>query len=394
MCCGNRAQARSSLQQQNFKSLISELTAEAVLHSKNVPGLDDGERRLVFEGRGAHRDVYRVGSSLILKQFKPQTELTEHSVEYERSALNSTARLPQTPSLYYRGSVHIYANNADVTSSDSVTLTVEGLLMSYAGPSYDKLLHEWRARPFNLAVANFFVSAMIDLISMMFDGQTFDISYTDTHTANISTLSDPAKHVPGQNVPSVICDAEGVSGRKWPRSVFNDVCQEMFMDFEIHFASARHESWRFLGERMSVYTRDFFKQNANDPFDAVRSRFLDRLRLMWRSACNMYAKIAGPFSQHYAEATASAAVSSSASARSQRVESGIRMAPWNKHFAAATISLQPLPEPVVGVLLCGHTVDAIDSACEVCKKYLAQKGPVEYPVIARGVAQTQERSFH
>ena len=389
VCCGFRAQARSSLQQQCFQSLIEELTEEAVLHSKSVPGLEDGAHSLVFEGRGRHRDVYRVGETLVLKLIKPEIESKELSMKQESDVLKNTARLPQTPSLHYRGSVHIYANKVDSKPSDSVTLTVEGLLMSYEGPSYDKLLHEWCARPFNLVAANFFVSAIIDLISMFFDGQDFGIGYSDMHTANICTLSDPAKHVSGQNVPSVICDAEGVSGRKWCRSVFDSVCQEMISDFELHFANARHESWRFLGDRMSVYTRDFFKQNTNEPLDAVRSRFLERLRLMWRNSCNTYAQIIGASSQRYAEASASVAVSSSATAQCPRVQSAIRMAPWNKHFAAATISLPPLPVPMVGMLLCGHTADAIDYACEVCKKYLVQKGSVEDPAIAGGVAQTK-----
>ena len=193
MCCGYRAQARSSLRQRKSISLIRQLTEEAVLRSTSVPGLSDGERRLVCEGRGARRDVYRVGESLILKLIRPQTELTFRSVENEAIALIQTAHLPQTPTLHYRGLVDVY-------SSDSVTLTVECSLMSYAGPSYDKLLHEWRARPFNLVVANFFVSAIVDLITMMFDGQTFDIGYSDTHAANICTLSDPAKHVLGNSV--------------------------------------------------------------------------------------------------------------------------------------------------------------------------------------------------
>ena len=140
VCCGFRAQARSSLQQQCFQSLIEELTEEAVLHSKSVPGLEDGEHRLVFEGRGRHRDVYRVGETLVLKLIKPEIESKQGSMEQESDVLKNTSRLPQTPSLHHRGSVHIYANNVGFKPSDSVTLTVEGLLMSYAGPSYDKLL--------------------------------------------------------------------------------------------------------------------------------------------------------------------------------------------------------------------------------------------------------------
>ena len=61
---------------------------------------------------------------------------------------------------------------------------------------------------------------------------------------------------------------------------------------------------------MSRYNADFFKQRGNDPLDAVRSRFLDRVGSMWRDVCNTYAKIAGASLQHYAGATASAAVSS------------------------------------------------------------------------------------
>ena len=91
MCYGSRAQASSSLQQQKFFSLISQLTEEAVLHSKDVPGLEDGERRVVFEGRGAHRDVYRVGSSMVLKLIRPETEEREHSHENEAIALRATA---------------------------------------------------------------------------------------------------------------------------------------------------------------------------------------------------------------------------------------------------------------------------------------------------------------
>ena len=224
----------------------------------------DGERRLVYEGRGARRDVYRVGESLILKLIRPQTELTFRSVENESIALIQTARLPQTPTLHYRGLVDIY-------SSDSVTLTVECLLMSYGGPSYDKLLREWCARPFSLVVANFFFSAIFDLIMMMFDGQTFDIGYSDTHTANICTLSHPDAHVPGNNIPSVACDAEGVSGTRWKRSTFNGVCEDLISDFELHFANARDESWHFLSRATSTYLADFFRRNGNDPLDSARA---------------------------------------------------------------------------------------------------------------------------
>jgi len=334
VCCGNRAQAGSSLQQQNFKSLIKELTEEAVLHSKSVPGLQDGEHRLVYEGRGCHRDVYRVGETLILKLTRLEIESKERSMEHESDVPKNHVFLPQTPILYYRGFAHIYSHNANVTSSDSVTLTVECSLMSYAGPSYDKLLHEWCARPFSLVAGNFFVSAIIDLISMFFDGQTLHIGYCGMHTANICALSDPAEHVLGNRVPSVICDAERVCGRRWPRSEFNSVCENLISDFEFQFANARDESWHFLGQAIAFHTADFFKLYSNDPLDAVKSDLLERLCSMWRNVCRTYAKIIGASSEHYAGATDFVAVSSFAPARCRKMESTIRFAPWNKHVAS------------------------------------------------------------
>ena len=112
VCSGNRAHARSSLQQQKFKSPIKQLTEEALLHSQNVPGLVDGERRLVYEGRGARRDVYRVGGTLILKLIRPETEVSFRSMENESIALKQTASLPQTPTLHYQGLVDIHLPTA------------------------------------------------------------------------------------------------------------------------------------------------------------------------------------------------------------------------------------------------------------------------------------------
>ena len=61
LCEGPRAEAGSSLQQDSLKSLISELTLNATLVCRNVPCLCDGRHDAKYEGRGAHRDVYRIG---------------------------------------------------------------------------------------------------------------------------------------------------------------------------------------------------------------------------------------------------------------------------------------------------------------------------------------------
>jgi hypothetical protein len=65
LCEGPRAQTCSSLQQANLESLITELTLTATLVCRNVPGLSDGRHDAKYEGRGAHRDVYRIGDVVL-----------------------------------------------------------------------------------------------------------------------------------------------------------------------------------------------------------------------------------------------------------------------------------------------------------------------------------------
>ena len=67
VCDGHRAQADASLQQGGFLSLITDLTQTAKVRCCNVACLADGEHDAVYEGRGAHRDVYRIGADRIMK---------------------------------------------------------------------------------------------------------------------------------------------------------------------------------------------------------------------------------------------------------------------------------------------------------------------------------------
>ena len=69
--------------------------------------------------------------------------------------------------------------------------------MTYVGPSFDMLMHRFFGNPYDVTVANFFVSAYQELGLMCIDGRYLKIAYSDLHTANISTLLDPARHVPG-----------------------------------------------------------------------------------------------------------------------------------------------------------------------------------------------------
>ena len=61
ICEGVRAEAGSSLQQNNMRSLIPNLTLSATVVCRNVACLSDGRHEASYEGRGAHRDVYRIG---------------------------------------------------------------------------------------------------------------------------------------------------------------------------------------------------------------------------------------------------------------------------------------------------------------------------------------------
>ena len=59
---GQRAHASSSLQQAGYKSLIECLSAEVRVVIRGIPQVPDGRYTALYEGRGAHRDVYKLGS--------------------------------------------------------------------------------------------------------------------------------------------------------------------------------------------------------------------------------------------------------------------------------------------------------------------------------------------
>ena len=73
VCDGSRAEAGPSLHRQKSKSLIPGLTQSATLFSLGVVCLQDGEHEASYEGRSAHRDVYRVGD-VIMKLATVATE--------------------------------------------------------------------------------------------------------------------------------------------------------------------------------------------------------------------------------------------------------------------------------------------------------------------------------
>ena len=89
VCQGARAKAISSLPQKSNSSLIQELTETATLYSKGFRCLADGQDQAVYEGRGDHRDVYRVNESWVLKLCTEDGEQLHQSNQLEVAALET-----------------------------------------------------------------------------------------------------------------------------------------------------------------------------------------------------------------------------------------------------------------------------------------------------------------
>ena len=181
VCEGSRAEAGSSLQQQSNKSLISELTMSATVVSHGVLCLPDGRHDASYEGRGAHRDVYRIGD-IIMKLSIFAKENTIGSNRLEAEALKKTNDLQQTPRLLFEGTCIIESKQFRNSQNNCITHTVSCLLMSYVGPSFDKLMHRCFGNPYDHTVANFWVSAYQQLGIMCIDGRSHKIAYSDLHT--------------------------------------------------------------------------------------------------------------------------------------------------------------------------------------------------------------------
>ena len=409
LCEGPRAEAGSSLQQDNLKSLISELTLNATLVCRNVPCLSDGRHDAKYEGRGAHRDVYRIGD-YVLKLCTDAKEKMFGSNRLEADCLKKTKDLEQTPVFYYEGRCNIETPQYRNSQNQCITQTVNCIIVSYAGPTFDYLMHACFGRPYDHTVANFFVSAYQELGLMCIDGRYLKIAYSDLHTANISTLLDPASHVPGSSAGCVICDAEGISLGEYSRTVFNLCCDGMIADFQLQCSVAPDESWRFMAASIAKFLNNFFKQNGNVEMDVLKESYLKRMQLLWADICNEHhlRQLTAPRqpplelqAEHYAAPV------------SDKVQHAIKAAPWHstkearrgdeapsaEHYATATVSAidptriaaSPARSPVVarhsapapveatvprlaavrdpeyGRLLCGHRANERKPDCDVCK---------------------------
>ena len=91
VCDGSRAEAGSSLQQQKNKSLISAVTLSATVWSRGVTCLPNGKHVASYEGRCAHRDVYRIGD-IFMKLCADAKERLTSSSQLEAEALKKNER--------------------------------------------------------------------------------------------------------------------------------------------------------------------------------------------------------------------------------------------------------------------------------------------------------------
>ncbi len=309
---GERAQACCSLQQAGYKSLITCLTTRAEIKIRGITGVEDGIYIAEYEGRGAHRDVYRFGS-YVLKLERQNRAQGASSNELEARSLLSTADLPQTVAFYHLGDVTIeypfYRGNILM----STTMTANGLLQGYGGVTYDKLFYKHGTSPLTLRMASFLLTAYRDLAIMVVDGVQLDIAYSDMRTANLATLKDPLTHRHCTSVASIVVDAEGVQRSKLPRSVFNQCADDMLIDLEFQCDRAPHESWKILGQLLHKYVNRLFKQQGQDDLASVRESVINKFNQVWLS----FKDLLLPRPQHYAAVSNANTVQASLAATPQ-----------------------------------------------------------------------------
>ena len=131
------------------------MTATVVSHG--VMCLSDGRHDAFYEGRGAHRDVYRIGNIIMkLSTFAKEDNIGSSRLEAE--ALKKTKDLQQTPRLLFEGTCIIESKQFRNSQNNCITHTVSCLLTTYVGPSFDKLMHRCFGNPYDHTVANFWVS--------------------------------------------------------------------------------------------------------------------------------------------------------------------------------------------------------------------------------------------
>jgi len=270
---GQRAHASSSCRQAGYESLIRCLTKEVQVAIRGIPQIPDGRYIALYEGCGAHRDVYKFGK-YILKLERKDAEGCCPSNAQEARSLELTADLPQTVAFYHLGDVTI-------SNAEPQPLIVNGLLQGYGGATYDKLIQQHSKSKLSLQMASFLVTAYRELALMVLDGVQLNIAYGDMRMANIATLMDPAKHTHDSPVPSIVVDAKFVRREQCGRIMYSQCADEVLLDLELQCSKARHHTWNLLGHYMHMYVNKIFREQGQDDLASVRERVRSRFDLLW-----------------------------------------------------------------------------------------------------------------
>ena len=270
VCHGDAARFDSPLHPHLIGPVIQHLTQSATFHTAGLNFLEDGQHEAVYVARGACRDVYRIGESVVLKLSRRGQE----SNWEEAASLQATQHLSQTPVLMFGGYCQIFTN--------SITLSVSCLLTSYEGVSLDQLMQMHFALPYNHTTAGFFVTAYQELAIMVIDGVADRLCYVNLHTANVATQAEPTQHVLGEHIKVTILGTEGVVQGVLSRRAFNSCLDSLFDDIEQQCASAAHESWHFFCPLIGKYFKSFFKNTTQLDLEMVRMICLKTFRRLWR----------------------------------------------------------------------------------------------------------------
>lgn len=91
VCHGDAARCESALHP-NSGPFIQCLTQSASFHTTGLNFLVDGQHEAVYVARGACRDVYRIGKTIVVKLCTHDDDNNQH----ESDALQATQHLPQT----------------------------------------------------------------------------------------------------------------------------------------------------------------------------------------------------------------------------------------------------------------------------------------------------------
>lgn len=232
---GPRARGTESLQHCGYRSKIQFLNQQALVYIQGVEGMRDGWLAADYEGRGAHRDVYRILRRYVIKIHQPE----------EPYNLLEAIAMRSIPSPYF---VKLrYHGKATVQCSDETELEVDALICDFGGKTVDQVMSQAIAVPLTTRVLDWLIKLYTGCGDMVFDGRKWNIAYADLRATNISTLFNLDDHIEGVTpVTPLLIDAETCCCATLDRKDFNRMVDEMLAEVALMCSSSRYESWQEL----------------------------------------------------------------------------------------------------------------------------------------------------